>query len=100
MSMIVDVYSIVSMLMYTQYYTNTYTPYMFYNRTTYIIRYTYYIGAINNNSTQAQIRRIIAITYAANFFFVCRVGIEISFLVALVILTISKCILYVYSGYI
>ena len=58
--------------------------------------YTHTIGAINNNSTQAQIRRIIAITYAANFFFVCRVGIEISFLVALIILTISKCILDVY----
>ena len=48
------------------------------------------IGAINNSSTQAQIRRIMAITYAANIFFVARVSIEISFLVAILILYIRK----------
>lgn len=48
------------------------------------------IGAINNSSTQAQIRRIVAITYAANIFFVARVSIEISFLIAILILYIRK----------
>ena len=47
------------------------------------------IGAINNYSTQAQIRRIVAINYAANFFLVCRVGIELSLLVVFVVLYIS-----------
>jgi len=50
------------------------------------------IGAINNSSTQAQIRRIVAITYAANIFFVARVSIEMSFLVAILILYIRKLI--------
>jgi hypothetical protein len=47
------------------------------------------IGTRNNHSTQAQIRRIIAITYAANFFFICRVAIESAFLIAVLILSIS-----------
>lgn len=48
------------------------------------------IGAINNSSTQAQIRRIVAITYAANLFFVARVSIEISFLIAILTLYLRK----------
>lgn len=54
------------------------------------------IGAINNSSTQAQIRRIVAITYAANIFFVARVSIEVSFLIAILVLYIRKYLFALY----
>ena len=42
------------------------------------------IGVINSNSTRPQVRRILAITVAANIFFILRLGIELSVAVVLV----------------
>ena len=48
------------------------------------------VGAINHQSTHSQVRRIVAITYATNFFLLCRVATEIAFLVSLVALISRK----------
>ena len=43
------------------------------------------IGVINSNSTRPQVRRILAITVAANIFFILRLGIELSVAIALIV---------------
>ena len=48
------------------------------------------IGAINNTSTRPQVRRIYAITFAINAFFIVRVAIELTFAISLVMLMRSK----------
>lgn len=44
------------------------------------------IGAIQSNSTLPQVRRIMAITWCANAFFLCRVAIDFSLAIQLIIL--------------
>jgi hypothetical protein len=48
------------------------------------------IGVINSNSTRPQVRRILAITVAANIFFVLRLAIELSVAIALIVRWMRK----------
>lgn len=52
------------------------------------------MGVINGNSTKPQVRRILAITVAANIFFILRLLIEISISLYLITLWTSKFFLY------
>jgi multisubunit Na+/H+ antiporter MnhC subunit len=54
------------------------------------------IGVINENSTKPQVRRILAITVAANIFFVTRLVIELSITALLLTLWIGVCYSHFY----
>ena len=57
------------------------------------------MGALTDHRTFPQIRRILAVTIAANMFFMCRVGLECTLAAALTVLIQSKFILVSASSY-